>query len=566
MRSLSPRSSFALAAAFLVLNVAGPTAADAEVVKCVSASGNAGVKCLTKGAKLLAEKVDPADGFLVGVTQKTSKTVVKTCDAADAETLGYLDVPDITTRTNDACELFAYEMNGLVYDAAQVGLTPEQTACRTLMYKWLSKVRKVVTVAWGKKCIVTEYKGGVCDRAKRDQKIAKIRGKAASSLEAGCGADFDVIATFDGATLTDRIETFVDTVVTRGKHYAQRVFPPNNMGPTAEFGSYPVGITTLDLVDISRLNVPGDGPRPVTVEVYYPSTSAAVAGEPQEVVQLFGLDLATVPAYRDVDLAAGSFPLVVFSHGNNGIRIQSFFFAGHLASHGYIVVAADHHGNTFPDTLASIVDPDPAVNRPLDMSFVIDEFTTLNADVGGFFEGAIDLAKIGASGHSFGGYTSLALAGGSFGLGTFTDPRVSAVFPQAPTVLPFTAAYFPTITIPTLIVGGTIDETTPFETDQQFPFDNMVPGASVVGLAEVDQAGHFTFSSFCEVDPAVLAFLGGFEEACEPRHLPWRHAQDITKYLALNFFDATLNADAAALARLDPPVLAGFEDLVYQSK
>lgn len=559
--SLRPVLAFALAAI-----LAAPQLAGAEVVKCLSASGNVGAKCLTKGAKILAEKVDPAAGFLVGITQKTTKTVVKKCDAADALALGYLNISDVTARTNDACNLFAYEMNGLVYDAAQVGLTTQQTACRTLMYKWLSKVRKVVTVAWGKKCIVTEYKGGICDRAKRDQKIAKLRAKAVASLEGSCGADFDALVTFDGATLTDRIGTFVDTVVIRGKHYAQRVYPPNNMGPTTEFGPHPIGITTLDLVDPSRLNVPGDGPRPVTVEVYYPTTAAAIVGEPQEVVQLFGLDLATVPAYRDVDLAAGTFPLVVFSHGNNGIRIQSFFFAGHLASHGYIVVAADHHGNTFIDTLASIVDPAPAVNRPLDMSFVIDEFTALNSDPGGFFEGAVDLANVGASGHSFGGYTSLALAGGSFGLGTFTDARVDAVFPQAPTVLPFTAAYFPTISIPTLIVGGTIDETTPFATDQQFPFDNMVSGAAVVGLAEVSQAGHFTFSSFCEVEPALLAFLGGFEEACEPRHLPWRHAQDITNYLSLNFFDAILKSDAAALARLDPLVLAGFDDVVYQSK
>jgi hypothetical protein len=70
------------------------------------------------------------------------------------------------------------------------------------------------------------------------------------------------------------------------------------------------------------------------------------------------------------------------------------------------------------------------------------------------------------------------------------------------------------------------------------------------------------------VPTALLAFLGGFEEACEPRHLPWRHAQDITMYLGHNFFDATLKGNAAALARLDPSVIAGFdsEDIVYQSK
>src|SRR5262249_45615655 len=58
----------------------------------------------------------------------------------------------------------------------------------------------------------------------------------------------------------------------------------------------------------------------------------------------------------------------------------------------------------------------------------------------------------------------------------------------------------------------------------------------IVGLAELTDAGHFTFSDFCEVPRDLLAFLGSFDEACQPRHLPWRRAHDIVKYLALNFF------------------------------
>ena len=60
--------------------------------------------------------------------------------------------------------------------------------------------------------------------------------------------------------------------------------------------------------------------------------------------------------------------------------------------------------------------------------------------------------------------------------------------------------------------------------------------------------------------------VGGFDEACEPRHLPWRRAHDIVNYLSLNFFDAVLRDDAAALGRLDPGVVAGIEDLRYWRK
>jgi hypothetical protein len=64
----------------------------------------------------------------------------------------------------------------------------------------------------------------------------------------------------------------------------------------------------------------------------------------------------------------------------------------------------------------------------------------------------------------------------------------------------------------------------------------------------------------------MLSFLGGFDEACEPRHLPWRHAHDIVNYLSLNFFDGVLNGNAAALARIAPASVATIEDLVYRTK
>jgi hypothetical protein len=64
----------------------------------------------------------------------------------------------------------------------------------------------------------------------------------------------------------------------------------------------------------------------------------------------------------------------------------------------------------------------------------------------------------------------------------------------------------------------------------------------------------------------LLNFLGGFDEACEPRHLPWRHAHDIVNYLSLNFFDAILKEDVAALGRLAPAALAEIESLRVESK
>ena len=70
-----------------------------------------------------------------------------------------------------------------------------------------------------------------------------------------------------------------------------------------------------------------------------------------------------------------------------------------------------------------------------------------------------------------------------------------------------------------------------------------------------------------EIPDAILeAFNGGPLAPCEPVSLPWRFARHITNYLALNFFDATLNGNAEALARLDPAELAGIEEMTYESK
>lgn len=538
------------------------------VQTCVKTSGSLGAKCLVKGAKILSEQVEPAAGQLASLTADNFPKIVSSCSFTTARALGYRDQFDVDGQITDGCNLFAYEMNGLVYTAAQGGLTDDQLKCRKQMYKWLTKASKITLTAWGKKCILTEYLGKVCDRDKRDAKVDKVQLKAEASLLKICGADFDAVNTFEGATLEDRIATFVETAITRGRHWAQRTTPPDAVGPTGELGSFKVGLSTLNLEDAGRLNVAGNGPRPVITEIYYPVDEADTVGVPEETASILGIPLFDIPAFRDVPFAAGGpRPVVMFSHGNEGTRIQSFFFGSVLASHGFVVVSPDHHGNTLNEVE---VDPDVATNRPLDISFVLDELTTINGDTGNPFENAFDLANVGMSGHSFGGYTTFAVAGGAFVLGTFTDARIKSIFPQAPAASStfFDPSFFAGITIPTLIVGGSIDETTPFDTNQQYPFDNLPSGASVVGLANLNNAGHFTFSSFCEVDPFILSAVGGFEEACEPRHQPWRYAQDLTMYLAQNFFDWTLRGNATALANIDPLVVNSFDstDISYQSK
>ena len=198
-------------------------------------------------------------------------------------------------------------------------------------------------------------------------------------------------------------------------------------------GPHAAGVRTANLQDAAR-------DRRLAVEIWYP---AAAAHRGQDVDPercdryelLAGLPLVAQEAVRDAAPAAGRFPLVVFSHGYGGHRRQSTFLCTHLASHGYVVVAPDHTGNTLRDVFQQTIDaragrPVPDVldtvrefvkHRPPDASWSIDR--ALDGAAGGIAD-HVDAERIGIAGHSFGGWTTLATAAG--------DRRIRAALPLAP--------------------------------------------------------------------------------------------------------------------------------------
>ena len=195
-------------------------------------------------------------------------------------------------------------------------------------------------------------------------------------------------------------------------------------------GPFPAGVRT---VHEQR------GSRPLPIELWYPATDDHAgrdrAPDTRDAYELLpGLPPAWQEAVRDATPRAGRFPLVAFSHGYGGHRRQSTFLCTHLASHGYVVAAVEHTGNTILDTLRAVLaaqaggvdrDPRPVIDefivaRPADVSFTIDRVT---AGAGGLAD-RVDQERIGAAGHSFGGWTTLAV--------TASDRRVRAALPLAP--------------------------------------------------------------------------------------------------------------------------------------
>jgi predicted dienelactone hydrolase len=116
-------------------------------------------------------------------------------------------------------------------------------------------------------------------------------------------------------------------------------------------------------------------------------------------------------------------PLVVFSHGFGANRRFFGYLARHLASHGITVAAIEHpdsqinsvNKSSQPQNLAQLLPATEFIERPKDISFLLNELGKLNNQPGQL-QGKFNTENVTAIGHSLGGYTALALLGGEVDL------------------------------------------------------------------------------------------------------------------------------------------------------
>jgi predicted dienelactone hydrolase len=312
----------------------------------------------------------------------------------------------------------------------------------------------------------------------------------------------------------------------------------------AQPGPWAVGVRTVEVVDASRA-------RTLPVDVWYPVDPAAPDGEPNtyELVSILG-PLASIdsPARRDATPAPGARPLVLFSHGYGGIRFQSYFLTEHLASHGFVVVSADHPGNTLVD-FAQLGDDaataQSAIDRPLDLLFVLDR--AIDGGLG--VAVTVDPDQVAATGHSFGAWTALEVAR--------RDARIGAVFPLAPGFRAgSTPDFVATLARPILLVGGSADETCEFVENQQVPYDLAGPPKY---LLEVLGAGHLDFSNLCEV-PLAAQFI---DDGCDPASIDPAVVQDRVIAVATAFAYRHVVGDVRYDPGLAIPHVVAMGDVAY---
>ncbi|CAN1537475.1 Platelet-activating factor acetylhydrolase-like [Burkholderiaceae bacterium] len=193
----------------------------------------------------------------------------------------------------------------------------------------------------------------------------------------------------------------------------------------AAYGAFDIGVKTLQFKhpnqpDMLNAKLGQDVPmydRPLTTEIWYPGQADPAAKNAGEYHVFFrdGKTQITLhgKALRDAkpNRTNGAYPLVIMSHGYPGNRFLMSPIAENLASKGYVVASIDHTDSTYSDQGAF---PSTLRNRPLDVSFVIDEMVKANRNAASPFKDLIDENRIALIGYSMGGYGVINKLGGGF--------------------------------------------------------------------------------------------------------------------------------------------------------
>jgi predicted dienelactone hydrolase len=286
-----------------------------------------------------------------------------------------------------------------------------------------------------------------------------------------------------------------------------------------------------------------------------------------------------VNVYQPAQMTRDKTPVVIISHGLSSSPESFESGAKYLASYGFVVIIPQHPGSDEKHTqdliegyTRQVFFLNEFIDRPQDISYVLDELERRNEAE---FEGKLDLENVGIAGHSFGGYTALAVAGATIdferlerncdldigNLNTalllqcralklerqeydFRDERIKAVFAYNPVNASiFGETGLNKVTIPTYIGAGSYDPATPFifEQARSYPF----LGSEKTYLQLQEGQAHVDFA---ELDAGITNMLTQVTGLTLPAPML---LEKYTQPFLLAFFQVYINEDDSYSSYLD---------------
>ena len=334
-------------------------------------------------------------------------------------------------------------------------------------------------------------------------------------------------------------------------------------------GPYQVGTRIYELVDDSRRELYSgkDEARRFQIQVWYPaevepSDERAPWMEDAEVfapaiatyidMPSFFLDhlaLVKTPASKESKLAPSDdgYPIILFSHGWNGFNAQNSSQAIQLASHGYIVIGVQH---TYGAVITVFADGTVAHNSPSalpadspeeeyeaaarmlanqwagDLGAALDFMQVQHDYPESPFYKALDLARVGAYGHSTGGGAAIQFCG--------TDARCKALLGMDPYMRPVSHQVLESgITQPAFFMFSQrwADDLDSRNNELFYGFIPQVKDS--LGVISIQGTAHYDFTDLPLLSP--LASQLGLKGPIDGK----RVTAIVNDYL-LSFFDATL--------------------------
>lgn len=378
--------------------------------------------------------------------------------------------------------------------------------------------------------------------------------------------------------------------------------PPQGLRPDAPnyavHGPYAVGVREMQAKPTK------EGERPLSVSIWYPALNPTGAKEAITYPMDFLADPATgFPTGGQAlpnaapDLAHGPYPLVLYSHGAWCFPAIASFFTEHLASHGFVVMAAVHEdnwGTLFKSTYKS------EISRPRDMVRLLDFAEALNASNGGL-AGLTNMEHVAVTGQSFGGQIALELGGSRLNLTEWqtsfckaypenedckdypthfaemadlaglqaapaglwpdwSDPRIDVVVASAPDVSKLGGGGLEGMHRPFMLLIGTNDNMVGAAHAYRHAYETL-PGPNKTRVL-FENADHMIFGNACPAYPGMVE--AGFYSVCSDSVWDMDRAHDLINHFATAFLLAELKGDKEAAKAL-APANATFTGIKYET-